>query len=517
MTNGLMRGSLFDFARNGVCLFQNLPMANSLQNGPSNGHSDPESTFARFRRRITESRFFMLSLLVHAIIVIIAGSIVLYTVTAPPEPFAGAGDIAGLTESQNIEITESPREPVKIADLRPQAPEVGGIVSGDIINTTLPSRFTVPVGTAAGPIVLRPPGVPDAGPISIPGNLGPQGIPKDFCVRFGPGKIGIGKSLGMKEKALGAVERSLKWLRENQNPDGSWGDGNRSAMTGLALLCFLGYGELPDSKEYGYTINHAVDWLVENGTKFEGRLGMEKTFTQHGVYEHGIATYALGEFFALTKDGRVKELLTQAVAHIVQGQGPGGGWMYAFDKTVDDLSVSGWQIQALKAAHLTGLKLPGVDRALDKAVSYLERVQGPNGGYGYRGPEDRYSLTGVGILSRLFWKGGTGELRTGMTWLIEETEKNHPVKYRGASADLYAWYYHTQASLMFGGKAWEKWNKWFQDELITAQSPDGSWPVPGAKGHGPQADPGRTGAVYRTTLCTLMLEVFYRYSAVHKG
>jgi hypothetical protein len=191
-----------------------------------------------------------------------------------------------------------------------------------------------------------------------------MGIPDMMRDRFGP-KM----PRDMKPGALAAVQRSLKWLRENQNPDGSWGDANRSAMTGLALLCFLGFGELPDSVEYGYTINHAVEWLVENGTKFEGRLSMERAFTQHGVYEHGIATYALGEYYALTHEDRVKELLAQAVAHIVRGQGPGGGWMYGFDKTADDLSVSGWQIQALKAASLTGLKLPGVESALDKSAA----------------------------------------------------------------------------------------------------------------------------------------------------
>ena len=64
---------------------------------------------------------------------------------------------------------------------------------------------------------------------------------------------------------------------------------------------------------------------------------------------------------------------------------------------------------------------------------------------------------------------------------------------------------------MYGGGAWQKWNRWFQDEIVDAQSPDGSWPVPGGRAHGPQADAGKTGQVYRTTLCILMLEVFYRY------
>ena len=88
-------------------------------------------------------------------------------------------------------------------------------------------------------------------------------------------------------------------------------------------------------------------------------------------------------------DGVPVDGLVELIGYIVQGQGPGGGWMYSYDKTADDLSVSGWQIQALKAAHLSQLKISGVDQALDKAMSYIERVKGPKGGYGYRGPEDQ--------------------------------------------------------------------------------------------------------------------------------
>jgi hypothetical protein len=99
--------------------------------------------------------------------------------------------------------------------------------------------------------------------------------------------------------------------------------------------------------------------------------------------------------------------------------------------------------------------------------------------------------------------------------VLEETEKNFPVKYKSETADLYAWYYHTQACLMFGGAAWNKWNRWFQDELVAVQSPDGSWPVPGGKGHGPGGAKSKT--VWDTTLCVLMLEVFYRYMPTTQG
>ena len=71
---------------------------------------------------------------------------------------------------------------------------------------------------------------------------------------------------------------------------------------------------------------------------------------------------------------------------------------------------------------------------------------------------------------------------------------------------------------MFGGSAWSKWNRWFQDEIVDNQSTDGSWPPLGGKspGGGAQADAGGYGPVYRTTLSVLMLEVYYRYMPTTK-
>ncbi len=487
-----------------------------LQNGPQGPHTDHDSALTRFGRKFTESRYFMVSLIVHLIVIVIAGSIVLYRSVVPVDDFASAGDIGGLTTEPSPDLTQNPERPPEISTPVsqpvmniPQSPQPGPPMPP---SDSLPTSMSLP----SGMINVRPFGAAQTTTVRVPMPAIGKGAPGIMSSRFGDKKIEIGKKIGMSDKAIPAVRRSLAWLRDHQNPDGSWGDTNKGAMTGLALLCYLGFGETPDTA-FGLQINRAIEWLLVNGAKSEGRLSMEKTFSQSGVYEHAIATYALGEFYAITHDERVTYVLTQAVAHIVQGQGPGGGWMYSYDKTADDLSVSGWQIQALKAAHLTGLKLPGVDQALDKAITCIERVRGPKGGYGYRGPEDRYSLTGAGILSSLFWKGDRRELQKGMQWLLDETEKNKPVKYRGPNADLYAWYYHTQACLMFGGPAWTKWNKWFQDELITAQNADGSWPVPGARATGPQSAETMTGAVYRTTLCTLMLEVFYRYMPVNRG
>jgi hypothetical protein len=355
----------------------------------------------------------------------------------------------------------------------------------------------------------------------LAGGIG--GLPGTMQGRLGAGRGKAMKMLGGKDKSEKAVLRGLEWLRKVQNSDGSWGEKNKGAMTGFALLCFLGHGETNESADYGLTVGKAVQWIIDNGTNYQGHLSMTKDGWgpgNGGVYEHAICAYALGEYYTMTKDERVVELLKQAIGYVVQGQGPAGGWMYSYDKTANDLSVSGWQIQALKAAHLTGLNLPGVDGALDKSMDAIDKVWKGKEGYGYRGPENKWSLTGVGILCRLFWKNEQGAVRNSMEWVLDEAEKDDkqkPLKYKGDKADLYAWYYHTQAALMFGGSAWQKWNKWFQDELCDVQNPDGSWPAPGGKSPGPAGEESMTGQVYRSCLCILMLEVFYRYMPVNRA
>ena len=352
-----------------------------------------------------------------------------------------------------------------------------------------------------------------------PGVLPPVNIPAVMAARFGANRKRALQENGGRPEADEAVLRGLRYLVKTQSPDGSWGKGRISyvaAMTGFGVLSFLGHGETPNSPEFGATVKTAVHWIVEQGRQTDGRLNMEPAFTQDGVYAHAIATFALAEYYSLTHDPEVVDLLTKAVGYIVGGQGPDGGWMYAYDKTESDTSVSGWQIQALRAAFLSGLNLAGVDAALDKAMLNLKRVQGPKGGFGYRRSEDKYSLTGVGVLCTYMWKQEKDKtVRDGIQFIMDETRKNFPVEYRNDKANLYAWYYDTQACFMVGGAAWNTWNRMFQDQLIKAQSPDGSWPILAKTGGGElQADPEGVGPFYRTNLCILMLEVYYRYNSI---
>jgi hypothetical protein len=480
-------------------------------------HPTPKKPFIqRIQEKLAASRFLTFSLLLHVVLVVMGGSVVLFKQYVAPPDFAPDGPLVGSEtvvrppEPEVVQVTET------LTQTQPNisAPTVSAIVS----TTTQASSYQLvsapmPIVKTLGEAKLGE--LPKATAAGIA-----KGLPAAMAGRAGgTARAAAMKMTGGKDASEKAVMAGLRWLKQNQKEDGSWGPQHAPAMTGLAVLCFLGHGEMPESPEFGPAVKKALDWLLKKGNEFDGRMSLTKNAFGN-VYEHAIATYAMCEYYSMTKDERMVDLIKKAVGYIVDGQAPDGGWQYGFAKGIDsDTSVSGWQIQALKAAHLTQLNIRGVDESLDKAMLNLKRVQGPKGGFGYRKAEDKYSLTGVGVLCTYFWKQDKDKLvKDGIEFLLKATEDRYPVKYQGPQPNLYAWYYHTQACLMYGGSAWSKWNRMFQDEIAKSQSPDGSWPPTGgnAGGEGLEKSPDGSGPIYRTALCVLMLEVFYRYMPTNK-
>jgi len=177
-----------------------------------------------------------------------------------------------------------------------------------------------------------------------------------------------------------AVTRGLQWLKKTQAADGSWGtrdkrpDGSsisndKNAMTGMALLCFLGHCELQDSEEFGATVQKAIKFLTSTPAQ-------PTSLSRPIDYSHPIRVYALCEAYTMTKIKELGPFAKKGAEAIIKGQNESGGWAYIYSKGPSahvDLSVTGWNIQALKAASLTGLKIDGLDEAMDKAADYVKR------------------------------------------------------------------------------------------------------------------------------------------------
>jgi len=327
---------------------------------------------------------------------------------------------------------------------------------------------------------------------------------------------------GGSEKCEDAVVKGLDYLQKTQARDGSWGRGNKSAMTGFALLAYLGHCETPISEKYGDTVLRGIIYLVDLGMKNNGKLiakGGENN--KHWPYEHAIATYALGESTTFCKQfgitpPNLPEVTQKAGQYIIDNQHKSGGWDYGYSENSargGDLSVTGWHIQALKACKHTGLDFRNMRSCIQKALAYTEDHQNVDGGFGYTGKgggKDGYNtLTGVGVLSFQMWnKGSSKAVRKGAKYIEKFTKFDYNTEF----CDLYGHYYESQAMMNRGGTQWKKYNAVFRDQVLDNQNADGSWKTPGG-GKKPRAVAAQFvgDTHYRTCLCILMLEVYYRF------
>ncbi|NNE92816.1 MAG: hypothetical protein HKN23_14320 [Verrucomicrobiales bacterium] len=315
---------------------------------------------------------------------------------------------------------------------------------------------------------------------------------------------------GGQDRAEKSVRKALDWMTATQNKDGSFGKKYKCAMTGLVLLAYLGHCETPESPKYGDSVVKAATWLMKHGRGNDGRLAMEST-GHAWVYEHGIATYALCELYTMTKESGkeipgLKTVLTKSVGLIVKGQTDLGGWAYGYSLNPggDDMSVAGWQVQALKAAYNTGEKFRGLEDALDNAMAYIAKIQDGEGAFKYRpdNAQGKRTLTGAALLSMQVWgEMGSPTYEKGMNYLSGAVQRNPPL-----GRSYYEPYYNTQAFFLHGGDEWEEYNKNFQNKLLDAQNADGSWTGPNMGGHG-----GEDSHHMNTAWGCLMLEVYYRY------
>ncbi|MCX6877866.1 MAG: hypothetical protein NTW21_29245 [Verrucomicrobia bacterium] len=319
------------------------------------------------------------------------------------------------------------------------------------------------------------------------------------------------KDTGGTPECEEAVVKALQWLKSTQGKDGSWAGG--PAMTGLALLAYLGHCETPLSAEFGSSCLLAITNLVNLGMKNHGKLAGNKG-AKSWPYEHAIATYALAEAATFCKQlnlnvPHLQEITQQAGQFIIDNQHKSGGWDYAYVEEGargGDLSISAWQIQALKACKHTGLDFRNLSTCASKALEYVESLASKAGGFGYSRPGKPAgggycTLTGAGVLCLQLWdRGARAAARSGAKYITENTN----FKFNTQASDLYCHYYEAQAMMNRGGEQWKHYNALFRDQLLKNQNPNGSWKSPPGLKHSKSNH-------YSTCLATLMLEVYYRF------
>jgi hypothetical protein len=312
-----------------------------------------------------------------------------------------------------------------------------------------------------------------------------------------------------------AVERGLDYLQLAQDKtDGCWRDAFRrpnAAVTGLAVMAFLSAGHVPGEGRYGPTVERGVRWLLRK----QQANGVIADNGEQEMYQHGIATLTLAEVVGMTDidlGNNVRKGLVKAVAVILKGQrtqgDARGGWRYLVVGSDSDISVTGWQIMALRAARNLGCDVPA--ESIEQAVNYIKRCQdNATGGFRYQpGGGLTLACTGTSILAlELAGKERhhSHEALRGGAYLIQNPNLPDPRQ----EYFFYSVYYGSQATFQLGGNYWTVYRPRLHEALLRTQNFSGFW-------DGPARDAKAGGRAYCTALAVLALTVEYRFLPIYQ-
>jgi hypothetical protein len=373
-----------------------------------------------------------------------------------------------------------------------------------------------PVSTRGGP----PRSAVSGGRASARSGTAGSGPPtgKPFAARSGAARAAAVRGRGGNAASEAAVERGLDWLALHQAVDGSWQfdlSGCRcngacrdpgsltssTASTAIALLPFLGAGHTHSAGRHQETVSRGIYYLLSR---------MERTprggdFCEGTMYGHGVTTLALAEALGMTKDDLLVPPVRDAIRFIETSQDlHSGGWRY-LPGQAGDITVTAWQLTALKSGQLAGLEVSSP--AIDGVRRFLDRVQTQTGAaYGYRNPSAKPCTSAIGLLCRMYtgWGPEQEPLNRGLTALAKT----------GPSPEaVYQNFYLSQALLQLNHPVWPKWNQKNRDQLVSQQAriahESGSWFFA-------DHDTAPGGRLAHTALAILTLEVYYRMLPIYQ-
>lgn len=309
-----------------------------------------------------------------------------------------------------------------------------------------------------------------------------------------------------------SIVAALRFLQASQQQTGGWVvdsfGGEATSATSLAVMAFLAAGHVPGERPYGETLDRGIQFVLDH----QEPNGMLIHRRGHGpMYCHGISTLMLAEVIGMTTDKtqtrQARDALERGVRLILQSQNVrktalhSGGWRYHPASDDSDLSVTAWQLLALRAAKNIGCDIPAVH--IDAAVDYVKRCHRQRG-FGYTpGANPTPTMTGSGITAlQVCGEYDTAEVRQGADFLLDRLPRYEDQWY------FYGVYYTAVGLNQAGDKYWKVAKPKLARELLARQAPDGSWSAANSE--------NAHGRVYCTSMAVLALAVDYGYLPIYQ-
>lgn len=322
-----------------------------------------------------------------------------------------------------------------------------------------------------------------------------------------------------------AVDRAIAYLVSQQNDSGAIADkSHETAMTSLAIMAMASVGTQPsDPTADGRAMSRALEFVLqEDRIDDQGYFGRRDNSRMYG---HGITTLMLTEMLGMgtsaEQDSLIHERCQRGVDLILSSQREKkaphnrGGWRYTPNSNDSDLSVTVWQLMALRSAKNDGLQVPAT--AIRDAVDYLKRSytspiaasgqpDDKASGFAYepRNKHATYTMTAAGLLAmQVCGEYDSPLVRGAADWLV-----NHPPKWTERWCS-YGTYYYAQGMYQRGDDYADQADQLVRTMLLKEQQQNGSWI---AKNGSERSH----GAVYCTALSVLSLSVKYHYLPIYQ-
>jgi len=471
------------------------------------------------RNTIRETPSWLVSMIFHMIVLLVLALWALPPAMFKPPPTIQAH--TGVDEVDIVDLSDDPivipEEPVPVEFDRPDPLDVPALSMPTPDSPEPPSPDD---GEEGGPAETD-----KLGGFELPDGLGERGHDSLGDAR-GIGKIGDYRTKGFNRRRGTpqgeTVQDALKWLAAHQLADGSWsfdhthaaGCGGKCSNTGklaearigataIALLPFLGAGQTHQEGKYKDVVARGLAFL---GTQMKLDHTGGSFYEPGGrMYSHGLAAIALCEAYAMTHDKRLHLPAQAAINFTCSAQDPiGGGWRYQ-PREKGDTSAVGWQVMALKSAHMAYLRVPPI--TMKKVFAYLDTVQYESGAkYGYlKSGQGSSATTAIGLLCRMYlgWQRDNPALQRGVQWISDQGP---------APGDMYYNYYASQVMRHWEGPLWKKWEERMVAQLLESQATNGhekgSW-------YFKHRHSNSGGRIYCTAMAAMTLEVSYRVLPIY--
>ena len=323
-----------------------------------------------------------------------------------------------------------------------------------------------------------------------------------------------------KQRVDAALKKAADFLVSQQQDTGAIAEkGVRPdvTMTSLAVLAMSAMGHQPaDPTPEGRAMKKALEFVMKPGQQEpDGYYG--KTDGSR-MYGHGIISLMLAEMLGMGGDERqdaaIRDHCRKAIELILRSQrlpkkdDQRGGWRYTPDAADSDMSVTCWQVMALRAARNAGMDVP--KESIDLAVRYIKSLyssgerKGLAGGFGYASKGTEISTTAEGLLAlQVCGEYESEEVKGASERLLQKGLK------QGDKWFFYTAYYMAQGMYQRGDKFATEGRRAIMDAVLPLQRADGSW-----EGEGGEERQG--GKVYATSLAVLSLAVKNHFLPIYQ-